>query len=87
MLDRDQIEGWNAPLEARYWMGGTGLRVYPADDPSRALLFIDACAVTDLRKLARDALGCDELRLRIDGVDWVIRDPYHMARDILHFAA
>jgi hypothetical protein len=84
MLDRDQIDGWNVS-EACYWMGATGLRVYPADDPSRVLLFIDPCAKTDLRKLARDALDCDELRLRIDKTDWVIRDPHHMARDILSY--
>ena len=85
MLDGEQIDNWVAPVTAGYWMGQDGLRVFPRDNPSRVVLFIDACAVTDLRKLARDALSGDALWLTLKGETFVIDEPHHMARDILSF--
>ena len=87
MLDGEQIQNWTAPQKAAYWMGQDGLRIYSPDDTSRVLLFVDACATTDLRKLARDALGCDKLRLSISGAEYEIDQPHHMARDILLFTS
>ena len=61
----------------------TGLRVYDADDTSRPILHIDACAVRVLEKWALDALQEDEIRIERDGVVYAVPAGRDLARVIL----
>lgn len=63
----------------------TGLRVH--DDDGREVVHIDACAKSELVRIARDALECDVMVWRVDGVDHRVQAGPPLALTILRALA